>query len=119
MERIFLVIAALAVLGALWNGWRTQRTLDQLEEMLEEVVQGRFSERRFDESRLSRAETQLAHYLSASALSTRPASAATDALSAKSWLIRSASCFKALSLVNFSSLYMFFPPKTSIHLRVP
>ena len=71
MERIFLVIAALAVLGALWNGWRTQRTLDQLEEMLEEAVQGRFSERRFDESRLSRAETQLAHYLSASALSTQ------------------------------------------------
>lgn len=71
MERIFLVIAALAVLGALWNGWRTQRILDQLEEMLEEAVQGRFSERRFDESRLSRAETQLAHYLSASALSTQ------------------------------------------------
>ena len=71
MERIFLVIAALAVLGALWNGWRTQRTLDQLEEMLEEAVQGRFSERRFDESRLSRAETQFAHYLSASALSTQ------------------------------------------------
>ena len=40
MERIFLVIAALAVLGALWNGWRTQRILDQLEEMLEEAVQG-------------------------------------------------------------------------------
>ena len=71
MERIFLVIAALAVLGALWNGWRTQRTLDQLEEMLEEAVQGRFSERRFDESRLSRVETQFAHYLSASALSTQ------------------------------------------------
>ena len=69
MERIFLVIAALAVLGALWNGWRTQRILDQLEEMLEEAVQGRFSERRFDESRLSRAESRLAHYLSASAIS--------------------------------------------------
>ena len=37
MECIFLVIAALAVLGAPWNGWRTPRTLDQLEEMLEEA----------------------------------------------------------------------------------
>ena len=43
--------------------------MNRLERMLDEAIEGRFSERRFDESRLSRAESRLAHYLSASAIS--------------------------------------------------
>lgn len=64
-----IAAAILAILAALWSAWRTRRTMDRLEEMLDEAVRGGFSEERFDESRLSRLETRLAHYLSASAVS--------------------------------------------------
>lgn len=69
MEPVLITAAILALLAALWSFRHARRTMDRLEEMLDEAVRGGFSEERFDESRLSRMETRLAHYLSASAIS--------------------------------------------------
>lgn len=69
MAEALTAAAVLAILAALWNIRRARRTMAQLERMLDEAIEGRFSERRFDESRLSRAESRLSHYLSASAIS--------------------------------------------------
>ncbi len=69
MEKLLAAAAIAAILAALWNVLRARRNMDRLESMLDEAIQGRFSERHFDESRLSRAESRLAHYLSASAIS--------------------------------------------------
>ncbi len=67
-----LILAAPVLLAAavvLWDRWRLRRTLRELDRMLDEAIRGDFSERRFDESRLSAVESKLAHYLSASAAS--------------------------------------------------
>lgn len=45
--------------------------LDSLEDMLRAATEGEFTESAFDETRMSRLETELAHYLSASAMSAR------------------------------------------------
>ncbi len=69
MNNLLAAAAAALMLTALWKMWRARLTMNRLERMLDEAIEGRFSERRFDESRLSRAESRLAHYLSASAIS--------------------------------------------------
>ena len=69
MDNLLAAAAAALMLTALWKMWRARLTMNRLERMLDEAIEGRFSERRFDESRLSRAESRLAHYLSASAIS--------------------------------------------------
>ncbi len=69
MDNLLAAAAAALMLTALWKIWRARLTMNRLERMLDEAIEGRFSERRFDESRLSRAESRLAHYLSASAIS--------------------------------------------------
>ena len=69
MDNLLAAAAAAHMLTALWKMWRARLTMNRLERMLDEAIEGRFSERRFDESRLSRAESRLAHYLSASAIS--------------------------------------------------
>lgn len=66
MDNLLAAAAAALMLTALWKMWRARLTMNRLERMLDEAIEGRFSERRFDESRLSRAESRLAHYLSAS-----------------------------------------------------
>lgn len=75
MSEILLLAAALslsaAALTVFINRYRTKKTLDTLESMLDSVMDGSFSEETFDESRLSRLETRFAHYLSASAVSAR------------------------------------------------
>lgn len=64
-----LLLALAAAVGlALFSLWRTRRTLDTLEQMLDDATQGQFRESRFDESRLSALETRMAHYLSASSM---------------------------------------------------
>ena len=63
------VLAALAVI--LWDRCRLRRTYRQLNRMLDAAIQGTFREERFDESRSSALETRLAHYLSASAVSSQ------------------------------------------------
>ena len=70
----YLVIAAgagiLTGLGiALWSRLQVARTYRRMEEMLEAAVDGSFSERDFDESRLSALESRLRQYLDAGAVS--------------------------------------------------
>ena len=65
---ICLVITALVILI---NHLRTKKTIDTIENMLNEAVKGNFSEKSFDETRLSSLETRFAHYLSASVVSAR------------------------------------------------
>lgn len=69
MNQLLTVVLVLAIAAALWSFRRARRTMDLLEKMLDEAMDGRFSEQHFNESRLSRAESRLAHYLSASAIS--------------------------------------------------
>ncbi len=65
---ICLVITALVIII---NHLRTKKTIDTIENMLNQTVKGDFSEKSFDETRLSSLETKFAHYLSASAVSAR------------------------------------------------
>ena len=65
---ICLVIPALLIFI---NHLRTKKTIDTIENMLNEAAKGNFSEKSFDETRLSSLETRFAHYLSASVVSAR------------------------------------------------
>ncbi|MDE6531283.1 MAG: HAMP domain-containing histidine kinase [Lachnospiraceae bacterium] len=82
MSDILWLAAALslptAVIIVCCNYYRTKKTLDTLEKMLDSVMDGSFSEEIFDERRLSRLETRFAHYLSASAVSARKTAAEKD-----------------------------------------
>lgn len=71
MEYLLATAAVLAVLLALWNTWCTWHVMDQLERMLEDAIQGRFSEEYFNESRLSKVGAMLANHLSGCAISAR------------------------------------------------
>ena len=68
-----MLAAALALCAAvglvLWQRRRTARLMDRIERMLRAAMDGSFAEESFDESRLSRLETELSHYLSASVVS--------------------------------------------------
>jgi len=68
-----LAVTAIAVTAAaaavLWSCFHTRRVMKRLNRMLETAAEGTFTEEAFDESLLSAAETRLAHYLSASAVS--------------------------------------------------
>lgn len=66
-----LVCFCTAAALALWQHRRSAKIMDTIERMLREAMDGSFSESHFDESRLSRLETELAHYLSASVVSAR------------------------------------------------
>ena len=80
------VIAGAALLLALavvaYDRWRTACTMRRLDEMLNAAMNGTFSEKSFDESRLSALESRLARYLSASALSERNVREQKDQISA-------------------------------------
>ena len=65
---ICLVITALVIII---NHLRTKKTIDTIENMLNQAVKGDFSEKSFDETRLSSLETKFAHYLNASVVSAR------------------------------------------------
>lgn len=65
---ICLVLTALIIL---LNHLHTKKTFDTIENMLNQAVKGDFSEKSFDETRLSSLETKFAHYLTASAVSAR------------------------------------------------
>ena len=74
------VLLALAVVG--YDRWRTVRTIRRLDDMLTAALDGSFSEKTFDESRLSALESRLARYLTASALSERNVREQKDQISA-------------------------------------
>ena len=75
--------ALLAALGAVfYSRRRTARLLARLDEMLAAAMDGSFTERRFDESRLSALESRLAQYLAASSVSAQNLQAQKDQISA-------------------------------------
>lgn len=79
-----LITAAAVAAGAaaiLLSTFHTRRVMKRLERMLETAMQGTFTEEAFDESLLSAAETKLAHYLSASAVSTQNLQTEKDKIS--------------------------------------
>lgn len=57
---------------------REKRTLQKIDQMLDEAINGNFTEKDFDESLLSSVESKLAQYLSASAVSARNLSEEKD-----------------------------------------
>ena len=72
----------LALTMAVFGRWRTARTIRRLDDMLASAMNGSFTEKTFDESRLSALESRLARYLSASALSERNIREQKDQISA-------------------------------------
>ena len=82
MNRWILLFGTLclvmAVILILWNLRRTRKTMETIEEMLNMAMDGTFTEKDFDESRLSSLETKFAHYLWASEISARNVAAEKD-----------------------------------------
>ena len=74
------VLLALAVV--VYDRWRTARTMRRLDDILTAAIDGSFSEKTFDESRLSALESRLVRYLAASALSERNVREQKDQISA-------------------------------------
>ena len=68
---IFLLLPATlaALVGVAVYAMRTGQLMRHLEQMLEDAIQGRFTETQYDESRVSRLEAMLGRFLSASVLS--------------------------------------------------
>lgn len=62
-------LAALSLAAAIWMRHREKRTLERLNHMLGQAVDGACREPDFDESLLSATETKFAHYLAANAVS--------------------------------------------------
>ena len=60
------------------NYYRTKKTMDTIEQMLEAAAEGDYSETDFDETRLSALETKFAHYLSSSVTSAQNVAAEKD-----------------------------------------
>jgi signal transduction histidine kinase len=77
-----LIITVISILSSItvivWNRYKLKRTLLNMDQMLEAAIQGDFTESAFDESLLSAVETKLAHYLSASEVSTKNLSEEKD-----------------------------------------
>lgn len=69
---IGLVSITILAIGVAYFFWRREkRTLQKMDKMLDEAINGEFREYDFDESILSAVENKLAQYLSASAVSAR------------------------------------------------
>lgn len=64
-----VIVIGLALIVICFNTWRTKRTFSKIEQMLDLAMEDDFSEKIFDESRMSALETKFAHYLSASVVS--------------------------------------------------
>lgn len=75
MDRLCLIIGIVSCMVAAvviyWNYRRTKVTIDTIEEMLDAAIRGEFSEKTFDESRMSALEAKFAQYLGASAISSQ------------------------------------------------
>ena len=75
-----VVLLALAMVAV--DRWRTSRTIRRLDDMLTAAMNDSFSDKAFDESRLSSLESRLWRYLAASALSARNVREQKDQISA-------------------------------------
>ncbi|MFA9463115.1 MAG: sensor histidine kinase [Velocimicrobium sp.] len=78
MNPLHILLLSLAILSivfsiliVIWYRCKTRRIMTTMSEMLNAAIQGEFSEMTFDESLLSSVETKLAHYLSASEVSSK------------------------------------------------
>lgn len=75
MDKFFLITGILLAAGSVFHVLRTrsrsERLLRSLESMICQAREGSFSESSFDESRLSKIESEMADFLSASTLSAR------------------------------------------------
>ena len=81
MESLGFIALCLAGGLILWNRWQTKRTIQRLDEMLTTAMNGNFTEKAFDESRLSALESRLSRYLAASSLSARKIQEQKDQIS--------------------------------------
>lgn len=80
---VYGIIAACVFLGAaLWDRRRTRRILEGLSRMLDDAMEGSFTETHFDETLHSALESRLAHYLAASTVSARKVQAEREKLKA-------------------------------------
>lgn len=75
---VVLVVGIAAGLVVYYERRRAKITMRTIERMLEQAMEGDFTEEDFDESRLSALETKFVHYLSASAVSAGNVSAEKD-----------------------------------------
>lgn len=66
-----IAICTAAIALCIWNHYQTRKTMDILNQMLDEAISGDFQESHYDETRLSALENKLARYLSSSALSAK------------------------------------------------
>ena len=84
MTGYLVMVAALllALAVVVYDRWRIARTIRRLDDMLTAAINGSFSEKTFDESRLSALESRLGRYLAASALSERNVREQKDQISA-------------------------------------
>lgn len=68
---IVLLCVVAVVITILYNRRKTQSTMEKIENMLDNAMNGTFSESTFDESKLSALETKFAHYLSSAETSSQ------------------------------------------------
>lgn len=79
---LLLLAAVLAVVLVLWYRHQTKRTMKALDQMLDNAIQGAFTEECFDESMRSEVEAKLAQYLQSSAVSARNLQAEKESITA-------------------------------------
>ncbi len=75
-----LLFFSAAIALVISNRIQTRRLLDSLERMLKQAMTGSFKSEHFDESRLSKLESELSEYLSSSSLSAQNVQAEKDKL---------------------------------------
>lgn len=85
MKPLYLIVLGAALLAvvvsvaiAWYTAWKSRKTMERLQDMLDTAANGVFSESVFDESLLSALETKMAHYLTASEVSARNLAAEKD-----------------------------------------
>ncbi len=67
MKLLYLLPTLAAAVLVLWDRLHLRQTMERMDRMLDRVICGKLPEETYDESRLSRLEAKLGHYLSASA----------------------------------------------------
>ncbi len=75
MNKWILLFSAFCVtasaMAVFIHSYHTEKIMEQMEKMLDDAIDGSFREKYFDETRLSRLESKLAHYLAANEVSAK------------------------------------------------
>ncbi len=83
MNVLYVLVPSLAAAAViLWDRLRVRRVMERMDDMLDRAIRGERPEEALDESRLSRLETRLASYLSASVISERSVAEEKDKIKA-------------------------------------